>query len=76
MKNGSVYRGTVNHMEEVVFWLDEQAQTPPVRIAYNQVSKINSVTSNRKTAASTKVIQNAVSVAAIGGAVILMVLVW
>lgn len=43
MKNGSIYRGTVNHMEAVVFWLDEVAQAQPVRIAYrgfkNQLSE-------------------------------------
>lgn len=74
MKNGSIYRGTVNHMEAVVFWLDEVAQAQPVRIAYNEVSKINSANSSGSAPAS-KVVLRAVSVGVIGCAVILILLV-
>jgi hypothetical protein len=74
MKSGSVHRGTLDHMEEVVFWLDEQAQTQPVRIAYNDVSKIKSANSNSSSAAAIKVVQHSVLVGAIVCGVILILL--
>jgi hypothetical protein len=42
MKSGSANRGTVNHMESITFWLDEEKLGQPVKIAYNDVSKIRS----------------------------------
>ena len=42
MKSGSVYRGTVNHSESISFWLDEEKLGQPVKIAYDDISKIRS----------------------------------
>jgi hypothetical protein len=72
MKSGSVHRGTVDHIEEVVFWLDEQGQTQPVRIAYHDVSKIKSRNSTDTSTATKKVVQHAIAAALIACAVILI----
>lgn len=74
MNSGSVYRGMVNHLVEVVFWFDEQAQTQPVRISYSDVSKVKSANSNGSSAGSRKVVQHALSMGVIGCGVILMLL--
>jgi hypothetical protein len=69
IKNGSVYRGEVNHLEEVAFWLDQGAQTQPVRISYNDVSKIKPGNFSPK-----KIAHQSVGIGVIGCGAILIVL--